>query len=326
MAPRLQKVKVESKERESLVGVITSCPEIAPAQQVQAQKQAHFIVQIRLTLILSRSIMLCVAGYRAFSEFKFLVFLKKVRMKRFFVVFIILLFSRLAVDALDLEIGQWSNFEGTLGKTGIQLALFRFENDEVKGTYCYKKYETHIMLSGKISGNKIELTESSIGKTTGYFSGTLFTDEVDRFEGTWKDPSKTKSIAFKLTLTGVKGSSYENRYNDVMGSNEEVEAFMKKTKAAIAGSDREWLANHIFFPLNCNVNGKLTQIKGSKQFIEKFDLIFTDSFKQQVAKGCTCNMFSNYRGVMLGNGEIWISNTAESTEKKPGFIILSVNN
>lgn len=270
--------------------------------------------------------MCCVAGYRAFSGFKFSVFLKQVRMKRFFVVFIILLFSRVAIYALDLEIGQWSDFEGTLGKTGIQLSLFRFDKGQVKGTYCYKKYEEHINLSGYISGNKLELTESSNGKTTGYFSGSLSTDDADRFEGTWQDPSKTKSIAFKLILTGVKGSDHKNRYNDVMGGSEVVEAFMKKTKAAIAGADREWLANHTFFPLNCKVNGKLTQIKGPKQFIEKFDLIFNDAFKQQVAKDCTCNMFSNYRGVMLGNGDIWISNTIESTEARPAFIIVSVNN
>lgn len=247
-------------------------------------------------------------------------------MKKQWGISFLFLFFSLTIQALDLEIGSWNDFDGFLGKTGIQLSLFRFENGQVKGTYCYKKYETHITLTGNISGNKLELTESANGKTTGYFSGSLFTDDADRFEGTWKDASKTKSIAFKLTLSGVKGNSYEHRYNDILGSNEAVEAFMKKAKAAIAGADRTWLASHTLFPIFCAVNGKPVQIKSQKQFIEKFDLIFHNAFKQQVAKACTCNMFCNYRGVMLGNGELWISNTADSTEEEVRFVIISVGN
>ena len=62
------------------------------------------------------------------------------------------------------------------------------------------------------------------------------------------------------------------------------------------------------------------------QLIDNFDQIFHQEFKDNINSFCVCNMFNNYRGAMLGNGEIWINNTPNSTENKFDFTITAINN
>lgn len=48
--------------------------------------------------------------------------------------------------AFELQVNTWTDFEGTLGKTNIELSLFRFENGQIKRNYCYRKYDKKIRL------------------------------------------------------------------------------------------------------------------------------------------------------------------------------------
>ena len=66
--------------------------------------------------------------------------------------------------AFDFDTNKWTDFEGTLGKANIQLSLYRFDNGQLKGNYCYKKHESKIQLTGQITGDKIVITEFLNGK------------------------------------------------------------------------------------------------------------------------------------------------------------------
>lgn len=227
--------------------------------------------------------------------------------------------------SFDFEANKWTDFEGTLGKINIQLSLYRFENGKLKGNYCYRKYESKIELTGQIIGDKIILTELMNGKPSGNFEGKFFTDNFDRFDGTWSDDSKTSE--FKLKLSSICGSDYKHRYSDFYGTDKDVEAFMKNVKNSILNNDKNWIGNHIKYPIKTTTkNLKIVIIKNKKQLIENFEQIFHQDFKDKVKSTCICNMFNNSQGVMLGNGEIWIYNAPNSNENKFDFNITSINN
>ena len=229
--------------------------------------------------------------------------------------------------AFEFDTNKWTDFEGILGKTNIQLSLYRLENGQLKGNYCYKKYESKIQLTGEIKGNKIVITEFLNGQPNGKFEGKIFTDNLDRFEGTWTDVSHTKTIEFKLTLQSICGSDIEHRYADFYGTDEDVEKFMKQVKASILNGDKEWIANHINYPIKTTLfKNKTTTINNKKQLIDNFDQIFYQAFKDKIQSFCVCNMFNNYQGAMLGNGEIWIYNSTSSTKDKFDFILKTINN
>ena len=157
--------------------------------------------------------------------------------KHIILTFLLFTLSTLC-HAFDFDTNKWIDFEGTLGKVSIQLSLYRFDNGELKGNYCYKKHESKIQLTGQITGDKIVITEFLNDKSNGRFEGKFFTDNLNRFEGTWTDSSNTKSVEFKLTRESICGSEYDHRYSDFYGSDDDVEKFMKHVKASILNGDK----------------------------------------------------------------------------------------
>lgn len=248
-------------------------------------------------------------------------------MRKYTTLTFILVCLSTIVNAFELDLNKWSDFEGTLGKSNIQLSLYRFNNGQLKGNYCYKKYDSKIELTGQVTGDKIRITEFLNGKPNGYFEGRVFTDSVDRFEGTWTDSASKKTIAFKLTLQSTCGGEFNHRYTDFYGSDADVEKFMKRVKSSIANGDKEWIGNHVSYPIKTTLNGeKPITVKNKEQLIQNFDQIFYKEFKERVKSFCVCNMFNNYQGAMLGNGQIWIYNKPNSTGKKFDYTITSISN
>ncbi|MEK7431960.1 MAG: hypothetical protein AABZ74_02415, partial [Cyanobacteriota bacterium] len=111
------------------------------------------------------------------------------------------------------------------------------------------------------------------------------------------------------------------------GTDNDVEIFMKKVKKSIIEDDKEWISNHISYPIKTKIDTKKTIIiKSKKELINNFNKIFNKEFKEQIKSFCSCNLFHNYQGVMLGNGQIWIENKPNSTNTKYDFQIKAINN
>lgn len=228
--------------------------------------------------------------------------------------------------AFTLEVNKWNDFEGKLGKSDIRLSIYLFENGNIKGNYCYKKYETKIPITGQLKGNKIKLTELINSVENGYFTAKIFTDDQDRIEGEWISSDKTKTLELKLMLSSICYGTYENRYSEFDGTNDEVENFMKSIKSSILANDKKWIARHVYYPLNVTINKKAVVIKNEKQLIDNFDKIFYTKFKEKIKATYACNLFTNYQGAMLGSGEIWINTKIDSAKGKRSYYITTINN
>lgn len=246
-------------------------------------------------------------------------------MKSLIIIALILLTN--LCHALDFETGKWYDFEGTLGKTNIRLSLFLTGKGQVKGNYCYTKYERKIQLSGTLDGNTISLTELDGGQVKAYLKGIVTSDNSDHFDGAWTDSAGLKSLPVKLNLQAICGGTLENRYSDFFFTKaDDIESFMKTVKASILRGDKNWIANHIHYPLKTTLDGKTSvTIKNAEQLTANFDRIFHPEFKNNIASLCSCNLFTNYQGAMLGNGQIWM-NVIGSPAGKFAHRITAINN
>lgn len=186
------------------------------------------------------------------------------------------------------------------------MSLYLGDNGQVTGNYCYAKYDKRIGLIGKANGREITLYEMHEGQQTGTFKGTILTDSTDHFKGTWSN-GKT-SMPFDVHLSGITSGTPTKRYNDTKQSDAQVEAYMKKVKTAILNNNKEWLSTQVSYPYKASTpEGKIVSLKNKQEFISKYSLVVSDGLKKRIANICTCNLFMNYRGVMLGNGEVWIN-------------------
>jgi hypothetical protein len=250
-------------------------------------------------------------------------------MNKTFILTLAFIFLTTLCQALNFDKNWWYDFDGKLGGTAIQLSIYIPDSGNVlKGNYCYNKYETKIQLVGQLNDDKIELTEFLNGKPNGHFSGKVFTDNLDRFEGTWTDNSGTKQIEFKMTLqSACYAHSSSHRYSDFSGTDDDVESFMKHVKLSILNGDKEWIADHVNYPISTTLNGqKKITIQNRQQLIDNFEQIFYQKFKEKLKTYCVCNMFNNYQGTMLGNGVIWITDKSNSTDEKFDYQITAINN
>ena len=249
-------------------------------------------------------------------------------MKIYTILTILFLSHSVVCQAFNLDTNSWNDFEGKIDSSDIQLSLYLFENGEIKGNYCYKKYETKIQLFGHLSGNEIELTEMIGNTENGFFKGKIFTDSLDRFEGKWKNKTKTKELKFELTLSSICSGSYVFRYSSAFyGTTSEIENFMKQIKTSILNNDKNWLSNHICYPITVTLNKTRTvKITNKKELLENYDKIIHNDFKKKISEYYTVNLFNNWRGAMIGNGEIWINNKPNSTENNYDYCITTINN
>lgn len=228
------------------------------------------------------------------------------------------------VQSQTLQSNAWNNFEGNLGNSEMQLSIYLFKDDSVKGNYFLKYTGPKIQLIGQEKAKTIRLREMIRNSPWGSFNGRLI-DSSNSFTGTWTDSGASQTLAFNLKLMSKTAGSYEQHYPDLYGSTEDVESFMKKVVSAILINDKDWLGDHMRYPLKHTPIKGFNSINNKQQLIRYFDLIFTKNYKEKIRQAYTTNLFTKNGSVMLGNGEIWIGNTSNSTKDKHALEIIAVN-
>ena len=99
----------------------------------------------------------------------------------------------------------------------------------------------------------------------------------------------------------------------------EFETSFAGLQTAVAANNRSKVADFILYPLR--VNGWRDELKGKgtyqfetrQDLLDHYDEIFTPQVKTAIIQQKTGNLFVNWQGVMVGNGEAWLS----ISEKEP---------
>ncbi|MFF2089781.1 hypothetical protein [Paenibacillus sp. NPDC058174] len=71
------------------------------------------------------------------------------------------------------------------------------------------------------------------------------------------------------------------------------------------------MADSMAFPLKVNHNGKSIEIKSKKEFIAKYNKIMTPKIKKKLLAQKADKVLVNWKGVMVGDGELWIGQTGK---------------
>lgn len=106
---------------------------------------------------------------------------------------------------------------------------------------------------------------------------------------------------------------------------QDPKAFLNTFKAlqkAVADNDKEKVANYILYPLRVNDSEKSLTIPNKKDFMAKYDQIFTDAIREALVNQKTDDLFVNYQGVMVGSGELWLR---RATDNPKVFGVFSIN-
>ncbi|MFC4775789.1 copper amine oxidase N-terminal domain-containing protein [Paenibacillus sp. GCM10023252] len=135
--------------------------------------------------------------------------------------------------------------------------------------------------------------------------------EALHYDVTWDEQNNQISIKDK------------NRY-EVAGIDDPkaFEAFYSEVQKLVAAGEKSKVADYVKYPLSVYKDGKATVYETKEQFIAGYDDIMTDKVKQALAGQKAEDTFVNYKGVMVGDGEIWFNVSPSGPHK---FYIYSIN-
>lgn len=215
-----------------------------------------------------------------------------------------------------------SVFKGNAGKKNIYMAIFR-NGDELSASYVTSyddDTETH--LTGSIDVNSASFALSNEdGSIT--FQGLIKpgTQNGDLLTVDYKNTKDNTEENFDLSLSHSFASSPQERYLFAEASTKDVETFAKNIKLYITSDKKKELAEMIQYPINVTIRDMKKTINSPEEFIQSYDDIITADFKDKIGKSYTRYLFSNDKGIMMGNGEIWIHSLNDK-----GLRIFAINN
>jgi hypothetical protein len=84
-------------------------------------------------------------------------------------------------------------------------------------------------------------------------------------------------------------------------------AAIQALQAAVKAHDAAGVARLVSYPIKVTINGKKATIADARQFVAKYDAIVTPAIAAAVTSAAYGDLFVNWQGIMLGQGEVWIN-------------------
>jgi len=89
-------------------------------------------------------------------------------------------------------------------------------------------------------------------------------------------------------------------------SEKQARAFLVAIQKAVASDDRRKVASMVRYPIVIRVRDRNVLFKTPAPLVASYELIFTASLKKTILAARTECLFTNWKGVMIHYGEIWM--------------------
>ena len=113
-------------------------------------------------------------------------------------------------------------------------------------------------------------------------------------------------LAVELAPPAVATGSYSvGGFDDAAA----FERFYEELQKDVARGDKSATAALFSYPMSIRFppQKRLVKIASKAQFIKNYDRIFNSQAKKAIKETKTADLFCNYQGVMVGNGQLWFA-------------------
>lgn len=125
-----------------------------------------------------------------------------------------------------------------------------------------------------------------------------------------------------VATAGAQSAKEMNQtLDDLYGAHAPYHAFFEKLKKAVAENDKEAIASMVEYPFKARINGKAVTVRDAAHFAADYDKVFTAKVMEAISNQTYPNLFANWQGVMIGDGEVWFSGIGDNNTVK----IIAVN-
>jgi len=133
-------------------------------------------------------------------------------------------------------------------------------------------------------------------------------------------------ILLALCLSAASGQTVtpqSNKY-EVAGIDDPraVADFLRSLQQAVAKNERAKVAAMVNYPVSMIIRGRKLKLRNQADFLRRYDVAINHKVKQAIADQKPDDLFVNYQGVMIGDGEIWFGHPYQSKQIK----VIAINN
>lgn len=132
------------------------------------------------------------------------------------------------------------------------------------------------------------------------------------------------TIFLALVLTSISGIAQQKGKYSVAGIDNDaaVEKFFNDLQEAVGKNERAKVTSMVAYPIKVRMGRHIIMLRKKSDLLEKYDSVFNRKIKEAVRKQKVTELFVNWRGVMIGNGEIWFNQLDDSKNIR----ITAINN
>jgi hypothetical protein len=98
--------------------------------------------------------------------------------------------------------------------------------------------------------------------------------------------------------------------------------FLAELQRAVAAGERRTVARMILYPLRVRIDRRRVVLRNRRQFLARYDTLFNRRVKEVLAEQKFEGIFRNWQGYMVGRGEVWFEQLADTGE----FKVIAINN
>ena len=121
-----------------------------------------------------------------------------------------------------------------------------------------------------------------------------------------------------LARTSGAEEPIEKRMDDLFGEHERYLAFFQTLKDSVVRDDKKAVARLLHYPLDVFDERGRHVVRTPAEFLKHYHEVFNENVIRAVKAQEPATLFANWRGVMLGNGQVWFSGVcADKSRDQP---------
>ena len=127
----------------------------------------------------------------------------------------------------------------------------------------------------------------------------------------------TAALIGSMTPVLAGDANEVNASLDAMfGEHQSYHTFFTDLKKAVGGGHKNDVAAMVDYPFLARIDGKAVKIRDAAHFVADYDKVVTAQVVSALHAQAYEDLFVNWQGVMVGDGEIWFAEVGDSGQVK----------
>lgn len=125
------------------------------------------------------------------------------------------------------------------------------------------------------------------------------------------------AVLLVTTLTGVAAkadeASVDQQIETLLGDAPDYKVLFYAFKVALEEGKSDIVVSLVNYPITVTIDGEEATYSSEQELLDNYDSVFTEAIVEAVSNQDYGDLFVNSEGVMIGNGEVWISGICEDS-------------